>query len=438
MNPSRRKFFKNSVKIIAATSIVSAFPGQVSCSKPNKKVVVGAIGLRNQGWANLRGILKQPNVECAAICDIDDNILSGRAGQLEKDYQIKPTQHKDFRELLDNKDIDAVLIGTPDHWHCLMTVMALDAGKHVYVEKPMANSIEEAEIMVRAAKKYKKLVVTVGQWQRSGQHWQDAIDYVHSGELGTIGRVKAWAYTSKPKLPVVKDSPIPDGVDYDLWLGPAPERPFNKNHFHYNFRYFWNYAGGLMADWGVHMLDYALYGMKVSTPNSIVATGGRFSYPDGARQTPDTLNIGYEFDDFSINWEHSVNLGVGPEKLSHGVIFQGLNGSLMMNRNGWQVSAERLNAEEFKLESVPTQVANSSGFDQHFINFLDAIRSGAKPNCPVETGRDVAVFAHMGNIAYRTGEKIIWDKNENRFSNCDAANALITPEYRAPWKLPQV
>jgi hypothetical protein len=186
------------------------------------------------------------------------------------------------------------------------------------------------------------------------------------------------------------------------------------------------------------MLDYALYGMKVSKPNSIVATGGRFSYPDGARETPDTLNVGYEFDDFSINWEHSVNLGVGPEKLSHGVIFQGLNGSLMVNRNGWQVGAEKLNADEFKIEPVPTQVRTSSGFDEHFINFLDAIRSGSKPNCPVETGRDVAVVAHMGNIAYRTGEKLIWDKNLNEFSNSNAANSLLAPEYRAPWKLPQV
>ena len=437
MNPSRRRFCKNSIKLIAGTSMVSALPGQAGCSSPNQKLVVGAIGVRNQGYANLRSILSQPNVECAAMCDIDDKILKGRAGQIEKEFEAKPKLYKDFREVLDNKDIDAVIISTPDHWHCLMMVMALEAGKHVYIEKPLANTIEEALIMVRASKRYKKQVVTVGQWQRSSQHWQDAVDLIHSGDLGKISRVKGWAYTGKPKLPVVADSPVPDGVDYDLWLGPAPERPFNKNHFHYNFRYFWNYAGGLMADWGVHMLDYALYGMKVSTPNSVVASGGKFSYPDGARETPDTLNINYEFDDFSINWEHSINLGVGPENRSHGVIFQGTNGTLIVNRNGWLVRPEKLNKEDFKMEEIPQQ-AGTGGFNEHIVNFIQAIQSKTKPNCPVKVGSDVAIFAHMGNIAYRTGEKLFWDKSTNKFRNSQAANALLKPEYREPWKIPNI
>ncbi len=435
MNPSRRNFLKNSAKIVAATSIISTIPSQLSCSNPNKKIVVGAIGLRNQGWANLNGLLKQPNVECGALCDIDEKILQGRAGQVDKEYQSKPKLYKDFRNLLENKDIDAVLIGTPDHWHCLHAVMSLEAGKHVYVEKPMANSIEEVRIMARAAKKYRKLVVTVGQWQRSGKHWNDAMEYVHSGELGNISRVKAWAYTGKPKLPVVPDSPVPDGVDYDMWIGPAAKRPFNKNHFHYNFRYFWNYAGGLMTDWGVHMLDYAMEGMNAITPDSVIASGGRFSYPYGGRQTPDTLNIFYEFDNFTINWEHSVNLAISPEGLSHGVMFQGTNGNLLVNRNGWKVGGEKLNKEKKKLEEVPPQ-SGTGGFTEHLVNFLDAIRSNAKPHCPVERGRDVAIFAHMGNIAYRTGDKLFWDEDKGMFLNNDKANKLIVPTYRKPWELP--
>ncbi len=436
MNPSRRRFVKNSVKIAAATSIISAIPSQVSCSNPNQKIVVAGIGLRSQGWANLNGLLQQANVECGALCDIDARILKARSEQVEKEYQAKPVLYKDFRKLLENKDIDAVVIGTPDHWHCLITVMALEAGKHVYVEKPMANSIEEARIMARAAAKHRKLVVTVGQWQRSGRHWQDAMEYVHSGELGTISRVKAWSYTGKPKLAVVPDGPAPEGVDYDMWLGPAEKRPFNKNRFHYNFRYFWDYAGGLMTDWGVHMLDYAMDGMNAITPNSIVASGGRFSYPDGARQTPDTLNIGYEFDDFTINWEHSVNLGISPEGLSHGVMFQGTNGNLLVNRNGWKVNGERLNKEEKKLEEIPHQ-SGTGGFTEHLMNFLDGIRLGTKPHCPVERGRDVAIFAHMGNIAYRTGNKLIWDPSKGMFLDNQEANDLITPTYRKPWMLPE-
>ncbi len=435
MNPSRRNFVKTSAKIIAGTGIVSALPGQAGCSGPNDKIVLGAIGIRNQGYANLNGMLPVPNVELAALCDIDETILNGRAGQLEKQYETRPKLYKDFRKLLENKDIDAVIISTPDHWHCLMMVMALEAGKHVYIEKPLANSIKESLIMEKAARKYRKQVVTVGQWQRSGKHWQDAINFLHSGDLGTISRVKAWSYTGKAKLSRVPDEATPEGVDYDMWLGPAPARPFNKNHFHYNFRYYWNYAGGLMTDWGVHMLDYALYGMKVKVPNSIMASGGRFSYPDGARQTPGTLNILYEFDDFTIVWEHSINLSVNPENSGHGVAFQGTNGTLIVNRNGWLVTAEKLNAEEMKMETIPHQ-PGTGGFREHFVDFARAIRNGGKTNCPVEVAKDAAIFAHLGNIAYRAGDKLTWDKNSMSFQNNKTANALLEVPYRDPWKLP--
>jgi predicted dehydrogenase len=435
MNPSRRKFIKNSAKFVAVTSLASAIPGPVSCSGPNDRIVLGAIGVRNQGYANLNGILGQPNVELAGMCDIDEKILNGRAGQIEEQYGMRPKLYSDFRNLLEDKDIDAVIISTPDHWHCLMMVMALEAGKHVYVEKPLANSIEETRIMQMAARKHRKKIVTVGQWQRSGKHWQDAIDFIHSGELGVIGRVKAWAYTAKPKLPAVQNEPVPQGVDYNMWLGPAPDRPFNKNHFHYNFRYFWDYAGGLMTDWGVHMLDYALYGMKATVPQSILASGGRFSYPEGARQTPDTLNILYDFEDFVISWEHSVNLGIGPEQKSHGVLFQGTNGTLLVTRNGWEVFAEKSGNDGFKVEAVPHQ-AGTGGFREHFADFTQAIRNGKTPNCPVETAKIAADFAHMGNIAYRTGETLTWDHKNNRFKGSLAANSLLAPIYRDPWTLP--
>ena len=435
MNPSRRKFVKKSAKLIAGTGLAASLPGQAGCSSPNEKIVVGAIGIRNQGFANLNGILPIPNVELGALCDIDESILNGRAKQLEEKYDVKPKLYADFRELLENKDIDAVIISTPDHWHCLMMVMALEAGKHVYIEKPLANSIVEAHIMESAARKHKKLVVTVGQWQRSGKHWQDAMEFIHSGELGNIGRVKAWSYTAKPKLPVAEDGSVPRGVDYNLWLGPARERVFNKNRFHYNFRYFWDYAGGLMTDWGVHMLDYALDGMLATVPNHIMASGGRFSYPDGARETPDTLNILYEFDDFVISWEHSVNLGVAPENKGHGVLFQGTNGTLLVNRNGWLVSAEKLSAEEFKMEAIPQQ-GGTGGFREHFVDFVDAMRNRSTPNCPVQTGKEAAVFAHMGNIAYRTGQRLTWNKKNNNFGNNEPANELLAAHYREPWKLP--
>jgi predicted dehydrogenase len=446
---SRREFLQNSSKIAIGAGLVSMMPLTSSCSA-NDKIVFGAIGLRNMGFSNIKSFLKNPNVECGAICDIDDEFLTQRAIEIEKINaektakgenltHKKPIHYKDYRQMLENKDLDAVIIGTPDHWHCLQMVHGCEAGKHIYVEKPMANSIEEVLIMERAAKRYSNSVVTVGQWQRSGNHWYDAANYVKSGALGKISRVKAWSYTSKTDLPVVPDSEVPAGVDYDMWLGPAPKLPFNQNRFHYNFRYFWDYAGGLMADWGVHMLDFALLGMNAKTPKSITALGGNFANAD-ARETPDTLNVLYEFDDFAMSWEHSVCLGNGAYGLGHGVIFQGNNGAVLVTRGGWQVVPEKhiVDGERTnKIEEMPWAKGDNS-LDEHVVNFLDVIRKGGKINCSVEMGKNVAMVAHMGNIAHRTGEKLLWDKEKNRFSNSEKANGLLVPNYREPWTLPNI
>jgi predicted dehydrogenase len=446
---SRREFLQNSTKFAIGAGLVSMMPLTSSCNTANQKIVIGAIGLRNMGFSNLRSFLKNPGVECGAICDIDDEILNRRAADVEKinEERIskgekltikKPVIYKDYRKLLENKDIDAVIIGTPDHWHCLMMVDASQAGKHVYVEKPMANSIEETLIMEKAAKKY-NTVVTVGQWQRSGKHWHDAVNFVKSGEIGKVSRVKAWSYTSKTSLPVVPDSDVPAGVDYDMWLGPAPKRPFNQNRFHYNFRYFWDYAGGLMADWGVHMLDFALFGMDAQRPKTITALGGHFAYED-ARQTPDTMNVLYEFDDFSLSWEHSVCLGNGSYGMGHGVVFQGNKGAVLVSRGGWQVIPEKEMKDGKRLNKIEAKpwAKGKDSLDEHVSKFLDVIRNGGEVNCTVEMGKEVAMVTHMGNIAHRTGEKLIWDEAANRFTNSEKANALLAPEYSDPWKLPQI
>lgn len=446
---TRREFLQNSSKIAIGAGLVSMMPLTSRCSA-NDKIVFGAIGVRNMGFSNVKSFLKNPNVECAAICDIDDEILNKRAAEVEKINEEKiangenltfkkPQLYKDYRKLLENKDIDAVIIGTPDHWHCLQMVHACEAGKHSYVEKPMANSIEEVMIMERAAKRYSKSVVTIGQWQRSSVHWHDAINYVRTGALGKISRVKAWSYTSKTSLPVVPDSEVPSGVDYDMWLGPAPKRSFNQNRFHYNFRYFWEYAGGLMADWGVHMLDFAILGMDVKTPKTITALGGSFAYQD-ARQTPDTLNVLYEFDDFSLSWEHSVCLGNGAYGLGHGVLFQGNNGSVLVTRGGWQVISEKemRDGERVNKTEEKAWTKGDNSLDEHVVNFFNVIRNGGKINCDVQMGKDVAILTHMGNIAHRTGEKLIWDKAQNRFANSAKANELLVPTYSDPWTLPKI
>lgn len=275
---TRRDFIKQA-SLIGAGLTFSPFyiRSNVNAVSANDKIHVGLIGCNGMGFEDLKAFVRNPEVECIALADIDDNVLNTRAADLQKITGKKVKNlYKDWRKLIDNKDIDVVIVGTPDHWHCLQMVAACEAGKDVYCEKPLGNSIEECNIMVRAAEKYNR-VVQVGQWQRSDPHWQDAMDFVHSGKLGKIRTVRVFSYQGWcPSIPVKPDEPVPAGVDYDMWLGPAPKRPFNRNRFHFTFRWFWDYAGGLMTDWGVHLLDYALYGMNVTAPKSIMASGGKF------------------------------------------------------------------------------------------------------------------------------------------------------------------
>ncbi len=439
MTKSRRKFLKKSFAFTAGASLTSAMAGSLSaCS--TSTITVGAIGIKNMGHANIRALLRQNNeknpnnILLKALCDIDQYQLNHKASLVEKLTNRKPDLYTDFRKLLEDKDIDAVIISTPDHWHAYMSVMAMQAGKHVYVEKPMANSIGEAIIMEKAVKKYKK-VLQVGQWQRSGQHWQNAVDYLWSGKLGKVSRVKAWAYTSKQPLPIKSDTNVPEGVDYNMWLGPAPKRPFNPNRFHYNFRYFWDYAGGLMADWGVHMLDFALFGMKATVPNRVVAMGGKLSRPDDARQTPDTLNVLYDFDDFVVEWEHSITLSQKKFNSAAGICFQGNNGMMVINRGGWQVIPEHDVKDELQ-NGIPFKEGGGD-LDKHINNFLECIRNNnLEPKASVKVGKNVAILAHMGNMAYRTGEILLPNKDASSFNNSAKVDDLIMPKYRSPWKLP--
>ena len=277
---SRRRFIKNTTMLTAGAAFLPAvspagfayFKNKVS---PNDQLNIGAIGINGMGWSNLTSAIKVPGVNVVALCDVDKSVLDKRMNELSK-MNIDTSKVKtygDYRKLLDQKDIDAVMIGTPDHWHALIMMHAVEAGKHVYVEKPVGNSIEECRAMVAAQKRYNK-IVQAGQWQRSQQHFRDAIDFIRTGQLGNIRTVKVWCYQGwvKPgaKIP---DSEPPAGVDYTMWLGPAPKRKFNANRFHFQFRWFWDYAGGLMTDWGVHLMDYAIFGMNADVPKTVSALG---------------------------------------------------------------------------------------------------------------------------------------------------------------------
>ena len=406
---------------------------------PSDQLNIGAIGINGMGWADVKAALKVPGVNLVAVCDIDKNVIGDRLKELAA-LNIDASKIKvydDYRKLLEQKDIDAVVIGTPDHWHALIMIHACQAGKDVYVEKPVGNSIIECNTMVAAQQKYGK-VVQAGQWQRSQQHFKDAVAYVHSGQLGNIRTAKVWCYQGWMKPgPVVPDTAPPAGVDYKQWLGPAAIRPFNSSRFHFNFRWFWDYAGGLMTDWGVHLLDYALIGMKADLPISVAGLGGRFAYPDLYEETPDTLTTLYEFEKFNMVWDSAMGIDNGSYGRDHGIAFIGNNGTLILNRGGWEVIEERQSKNKV---IMPLQKSLDNGLDKHMENFVSVIKSRkmADLHCSIQAGAHVATVAQMGNISFRSGQKLLWDKAKGAFTDDAINKQYLMKEYHNGYSLPKI
>lgn len=429
--------------LLAGPSLMAA--GKKRYISPNDKLQIGVIGCKGMGWSNTRSMLGMDDVDLVAISDVDQNVIKQRMEDYKAFRKNKPETYGDYRDLLRNPDIDAVIIGSPDHWHCKMMVDAVQSGKHVYVEKPLANSIEECKIMVEAAQKTGK-VVQVGQWQRSGEHYRKAMEIVQSGVLGKIRLVKVWAYMGWMKpVPILPDSAVPEGVDYDFWLGPAPKRPFNQNRFHFNFRWFWDYAGGLMTDWGVHEIDIALWIMNAVSPISVMATGGKLAYPDDASETPDTLQAIFEYDGFNMLWEHATGIDHGPYNRREGIAFIGNNGTLVVNRGGYEVLVEKKSQDKTtvnKMEPIEAfeKPREANYLDFHTENFAAAIKANdpSKLNTPIESGSLAAINAQMGNIAYKTGRKVFWDEANGKFKKDKGASELVKVKYNNGWELPRV
>jgi len=441
---SRKKFLFQAGALTAGTMLANSFGNNVFAIfknriAPSDQINVGVIGVNGMGWSDLKAILKVPGVNLVALCDVDKNVLDKRMGELTA-MNVDASKVKTFadhRALLDQKDIDAVIIGTPDHWHCLQMVDACDAGKEVYIEKPVGNSIEECRVMIAAQKKYNR-VVQAGQWQRSQQHFKEAVDYVHSGQLGNIRAVKVWCFVGwKKPIPFVADSAVPAGVDYNRWLGPAQLRPFNANRFHFTFRWFWDYAGGLMTDWGVHLLDYALIGMKATVPQSISAMGGNFGDPSSPQETPDTLTALYQFDKFSLSWDHAIGIENGLYKQNHGVSFIGDNGTLELDRSGWEVMEEPRSPKKVIVERKKMV---DNGLDKHMENFVSVIRSRKMEDlkCSIEEASHIAMLSQMGNIAFRSGKKLDWNAGKGRFTDEKINRKYLAAPYHNGYRLPKI
>lgn len=441
---SRKKFIYQSSLILGGGLLASSldshafaiFKNRVA---PSDQLNIGAIGINGMGWADVKAALKVPGVNLVAVCDVDSNVIKKRLSELPSDkYDVSKIKvFEDYRKLLELKEVDAVIIGTPDHWHALIMIHACQAGKDVYVEKPVGNSIIECNRMVAAQQKYNRAVQS-GQWQRSQQHFQDAIDFVHSGQLGNIRTVKVWCYQGWMRpAPIVPDSAVPAGINYKQWLGPAPTRTFNASRFHFNFRWFWDYAGGLMTDWGVHLLDYALIGMKASIPKTIVGLGGKFAYPELSEETPDTLTTLYEFDNFNLVWDSAMGIDNGSYGKDHGVAFIGNNGTLVLYRGGWEVIEEKQSKTK---ASSPFHKPTDNGLNKHMENFISVIKSRKMEDlhCSIQAGAHVATVAQLGNISFRTGKKLIWDKTKERFTDEAVNAAYLLKQYHNGYSLPKI
>lgn len=422
---NRREFLGSSAKNAAgmAAGVVGLSGSVARASSPNDRVSVGVIGVRGQGRLLATGLAGLPEAAVTAVCDIDESVLQTAASEVAGIQGSAPRRERDFRRLLDDRSLDAVVIATPDHWHAPMTILACQAGKDVYVEKPVSLTLAEGGEMLAAAARH-STIVQCGLQQRSGAHFQSAVELIRSGKLGRVRLAKAWTVHSRRSIGKKKDVPCPEGVDYDLWLGPAPAQAFNPNRFHYNWRWFWDYGTGELGNWGVHLLDVARWGLNVDWPNRVSATGGKFHFNDD-QQTPDTLMVNYSFGDKAITWEHRQWSRRGPEGRNAAVAFHGDQGTLIVDRGGWKVydHAENLTAESSELAVT------------HLRNFLDSVKHRTTPVCDLATGVISSGLCHLGNMAYRLGREVQLDPQRLSFGSDTEAAALAQREPRAGWEI---
>ena len=434
-NPSslqtRRQFLgKTSAALAGAGLGLSLSPRAFAQAKgANEKIVFALIGCGGMGRANMGQMMSRPGVEMAAVCDVDETHLDKASKEVTDAKRPAPKRYKDFRDVLDRKDIDAVIIGTPDHWHAIPFIAACEAGKDIYCEKPISHSFVEAKAMLNAAKHFKP-VVQIGTWQRSMKHFQEAINFARSGKMGEIPVCRAWILgDGSSNIGHQTPSTPPATLDWDMWCGPAPKHGYQPNRCHVNWRWFYETGGALMTDWGVHMIDIVLLGMQQSDPISVSAVGGKFVMDDD-RDTPDILQAVYQFPKFVMNWEQRYGNTRGLDGgRNHGSEFIGKNGTLMVDRTDYQYFPEKKEAE------LPPKCENTAS--THWQNFLDCVKSREKTRSDIESMAKTTMICHLGNIAFQCGKTVHWDAAKQDIVNHHDVKHCISyeREYRKPWKL---
>ena len=408
---------------LGAAGALALAPRPVAAS-PNERVRLAVIGVRGRGNELARGFARLKDAEVVAVCDVDDAVFQKAVEGVEQIAGKAPRTEKDFRRLLDDKGIDAVAIAAPDHWHALMTVLACQAGKDVYCEKPASHNLVEGRRMVQAARKYDR-VVQLGTQRRSAPHIREAFEHMHSGGIGKVGLARAWIHQKRTIDVSGAPEPVPPGVDYAMWQGPAPDRPFIKNRFHYNWHWFWNWGTGELGNNGIHGVDVARWGLGVEAPATVSSGGGLYVFQ--GLEVPDTQVVTWDFPDkqCSLVWEHRMWSKHGLEGSGFGIAFYGDQGTLIVDEKSWRVE----DGQPAGGKSPDVQAA-------HFQNFLDCVRSRKAPNAEIEVGHLSTRLCHLGNIAHRVGRRLTFDAATESFPNDPEANKLLSREYSSRFEMP--
>jgi predicted dehydrogenase len=473
---TRREFLTTTALGTAGLTLGGSARAHSRILGANDRLVIAVIGIRGQGNALKRGFARLPGVEIKTLCDVDENLFPARANDptLADLASFRPGYEKDLRRVFDDKDIGAVVIATPNHWHALATIWAVEAGKHVYVEKPCSHNVLEGRRMVEAARKYRK-IVQVGTMNRSRPAVREAIRFLHEGGIGEVYLARGLCYKPRPPIGRYPDGPVAPGetyrlnaesteaeptwdtaylakVDYDLWLGPAPKRPFNRNRFHYNWHWHWDTGNGDTGNQGPHQFDIARWGLKIGVhPVKVSSTGGLFGAPptETSQETPDVQTSLFEYADgrrleFSTRGTPTNDEGSG----RIGNLFYGTKGWLYIDGDGrdWQSYLGRGN--EKGPGSPPSPPEATGGSDPlvltsvetpHYQNFVEAVRAGdpGKLTCDIEEGHLSSTLPHLANIAYRVGRTLRFDGRREAFVEDKEANRLLSREYRAPFEVPE-
>ena len=407
----RRDFLKASAVTLAAATYAGA------ADRPNDRAVLAVMGVRGRGKGLVSGFAGFDDTEIAYICEVDENVVGPSLKELAKRKKKEAKVEKDVRRVLEDKAVTALVIAAPDHWHAPATVWACQAGKHVYVEKPCSHNLAEGRLMVRAARKYDR-VVQMGVQRRSAPHFQSARDFIASGKLGKVPFVRTWICGPRPNIGRKPDTSVPAGVDYDLWLGPAPERAFNPNRFHYEWHWFWDYGTGELGNNGIHALDCARMITGLDAPTRVVCGGGKLFYDDD-QETPDTQLVTFDFPGTTVLWEHRTWSKTGVEGQNWGVTVYGEKGTLAFDKKGWHVT-----------DGVEASDKAGEQERAHLRNFLDCLKSGKRPNADIEEGHKSTSLCHLGNIAYRTGRAVRFDAKTETIVDDPGANKLLGRTYR--------